>query len=151
MFIDTQMLDSGNFERVILRNIERRAHFLVILTPSAVKGCTNPEDWVRREVEHAILTRRNIIPLMFDNFDFKNPAIMQYLTGDLAKLRQFQQDLLATELFSTAVVTFPEDPPEGEIGEAAMTVYEEVVESFRFTEDVDDGAIEGITRYRGPE
>ncbi|MET0188491.1 MAG: hypothetical protein ABW212_05795 [Pseudonocardia sediminis] len=29
VFVDTQNIDSGEFERVILREIERREHFLV--------------------------------------------------------------------------------------------------------------------------
>ena len=63
-------------------------HFLVLLTPSALDSCNEPADWLRREIETAIETRRNIIPLMFDGFDF-GKSIANQLTGDLATLKSY--------------------------------------------------------------
>ena len=39
VFFDYTGLDSGAFESVILENIRARAHFLVLLTPSALQRC----------------------------------------------------------------------------------------------------------------
>ena len=55
---------SGDFERIILGNITARAHFLVLLTPSALERCDDPGDWLRREIETALANQRNIVPLM---------------------------------------------------------------------------------------
>jgi hypothetical protein len=44
VFFDYLGLASGDFERVILDNIAARAHFLVLLTPSALEGCTRSDD-----------------------------------------------------------------------------------------------------------
>jgi tetratricopeptide (TPR) repeat protein len=87
-FIDFQSIDSGSFERIILGEIDARAHFLVILTPSALKDCDKPGDWLRREIERAIEMKRNIVPVMFERFDFG--AVKDQLTGKLAALPEYQ-------------------------------------------------------------
>ena len=89
VFFDFEGIASGNFERVILENIRARAHFLVLLTPSALDRCGDPEDWLRREIETALETRRNIVPLMLEGFDFSTPPIANRLTGKLAALKQY--------------------------------------------------------------
>jgi len=89
VFIDYDGIASGNFETVILENIRARAHFLVLLTPTALERCSDPEDWMRREIEAALESQRNIVPLMFEGFDFGTPAIGKQLTGKLAALRNY--------------------------------------------------------------
>lgn len=86
VFIDFQNINSGNFERAILDNIKARAHFVVVLTPSALQNCKNPGDWLRREIETAMDERRNIVPLMVEGFDFGSPFVKAALTGKLAAL-----------------------------------------------------------------
>jgi hypothetical protein len=61
---DYNGIASSDFEVVILGNIVARAHFLVLLTPSALERCDDPAAWFRREIETAIDNRRNIVPLM---------------------------------------------------------------------------------------
>ena len=39
VFIDFDRIASGNFATVILENIRARAHFLVLLTPTALERC----------------------------------------------------------------------------------------------------------------
>ena len=66
-FLDSESIDAGSFERIILNQIAARAHFIVILTPSALERCAEPGDWLRREIEYALENKRNIVPLMFEN------------------------------------------------------------------------------------
>ena len=89
VFFDYQSIDSGNFESVILDNIRARAHFIVILTPSALENCKKTGDWLRREIETAMDENRNIIPLMVENFDFGSIAVKEALTGKLASLGNY--------------------------------------------------------------
>ncbi|HET9912144.1 MAG TPA: TIR domain-containing protein [Anaerolineales bacterium] len=89
VFFDYQSIDSGNFESVILDNIRARAHFIVILTPSALDNCNKPDDWLRREIETAIEENRNIIPFMVENFDFGSQAVKNTLTGKLKTLSTY--------------------------------------------------------------
>ncbi len=87
VFFDYENIDSGDFSQIILRSIESRAHFLLILTPSALERCQNPGDWLRREIEHAIQHKRNIIPLTFEGFEFHNlqKQLPPHIAGPLGK------------------------------------------------------------------
>ena len=89
VFIDYDGIASGNFETVILENIRARAHFLVLLTPTALERCGDPKDWMRREIEAALDSQRNIVPLMLAGFDFGTPATASQLTGKLAALKEY--------------------------------------------------------------
>src|SRR4029078_8907951 len=87
VFIDYDGIASGNFEAVILENIRAREHFLVLLTPTALERCSDPKDWMRREIEAALDSQRNIVPLMLAGFDSGKPAIARPLTRRLATLQ----------------------------------------------------------------
>jgi len=89
VFFDFNGIASGDFESVILGNIKARAHFIVLLTPSALERCNEPGDWLRREIETALKTKRNMVPLMLEGFDFGTPAIANQLTGKLAALKRY--------------------------------------------------------------
>ena len=106
MFFDYNGIASGDFERVILGNIPARAHFLVLLTPSALERCTDPADWLRREIETALGARRNIVPLMLEGFDFGTPGIANQLTGTLAALKHYNALSIPPEYFLEAMIAF---------------------------------------------
>ena len=44
VFFDYLSIPSGDFENIIVENIKGRAHFVVILTPSALERCN--AEWV---------------------------------------------------------------------------------------------------------
>jgi tetratricopeptide (TPR) repeat protein len=101
VFMDVESIDSGQFDTIILNQIAARPHFLVILTPGAVERCIEPEDWLRREVEHAMDLQRNIVPVTVNNFDFRESD--KYLTGKLADLSRFNALDLPVEYFDAAM------------------------------------------------
>src|SRR5262245_31870303 len=103
VFFDFQGIASGDFESKILENVRARAHFLVLLTPSALERCSEPGDWLCREIETALDTRRNIVPLMFEGFDFGAPAIAPHLTAKLAGLRRYTALSVPSEYFLEAM------------------------------------------------
>jgi tetratricopeptide (TPR) repeat protein len=90
VFFDVTNIPAGDFETAILENVRARAHFLVLLTPSALERCSEPEDWLRREIETALDEKRNIVPLLLEGFSFSTPSISDQLTGKLALLRKYQ-------------------------------------------------------------
>lgn len=89
VFFDFNGIASGDFDQVIIGNIKARAHFLVVLTPSALERCNDQGDWLRREIETAMETERNIVPLLLEGFDFSAPGIADRLTGKLAELKSY--------------------------------------------------------------
>src|SRR5215471_17645990 len=103
VFFDFNGIASGDFEQVILGNITARAHFLVLLTPSALERCGDANDWLRREIETALDSHRNTVPLMLEGFDFGTPKIAAQLTGKLAALRHYNAMSIPPEYFMEAM------------------------------------------------
>ncbi len=103
VFLDFTGIAGGDFEAVILDNIHSRAHFLVLLTPSALERCGEPGDWLRREIEAALDSKRNIVPLMLEGFDFGTPSIANQLTGKLAALKKYNAMTVSAEYFDAAM------------------------------------------------
>ena len=104
VFIDYDGIASGDFERAIVDNIRSRAHFVVLLTPTALERCDEPGDWLRRELETAIDCGRNIVPLMLDGFTFSHQSAVQRLQGSLAPLRRYQALNVPMDFFDEAMV-----------------------------------------------
>jgi len=46
VFFDFSSLSSGDFEQIIVSNIRARAHFILVLTPTALDRCSQPGDWL---------------------------------------------------------------------------------------------------------
>ena len=107
-FFDFQSIDSGDFSQVILENIKARAHFIILLTPSALERCEEPNDWLRQEIETAIDTKRNIVPLMLDGFDFGSPDILRALTDKLALLKVYNGLRIYSEYFEEGMARLRE-------------------------------------------
>lgn len=103
VFFDFEGINSGDFEQIILGNLRARAHFLVILTPSALERCVEPGDWLRREIETAIDEKRNIVPLFFEGFNFSSPAIAQYMVGKMAMLKNYNGLNVPADYFNEAI------------------------------------------------
>jgi formylglycine-generating enzyme required for sulfatase activity len=89
VFFDYRSISSGDFEQIITGNIRARAHFLLILTPTALDRCNEPGDWLRREIEIAIDEKRNIVPLFFKGFRFGAASVTKTLTGKLKNLGRY--------------------------------------------------------------
>jgi formylglycine-generating enzyme required for sulfatase activity len=89
VFLDYASIPSGDFAQIIVSNIKARAHFILILTPTALDRCSEPNDWLRREIETAIDEKRNIIPLFFDGFSFSVPGVAEKLTGKLGAIKRY--------------------------------------------------------------
>src|SRR5215510_3067144 len=108
VFFDYQSIASGDFEQIILESIKARAHFIVLLTPSALERCSEPGDWFRREIETALATQRNIVPLMLEGFEFTTPVLAQHLTGKLGGLKSYNALRVPAEYFDEAMARLRE-------------------------------------------
>jgi formylglycine-generating enzyme required for sulfatase activity len=89
VFFDFSSIPSGDFEQIIVSNIRARAHFVLILTPTALDRASEPGDWLRREIETALAEKRNIIPLFLEGFSFGSPSVARRLTGRLADIQRY--------------------------------------------------------------
>jgi len=84
-FLDVAGLRSGYFDEALLRQIADTPNFVVILSPNSLDRCEGEKDWLRREIAHAIQTRRNIIPVLMPGFTFPGE-----LPSDIANLSRYQ-------------------------------------------------------------
>lgn len=85
VFFDVETLRSGKFNEQLLTVIEQCKDFIIVLPENALDRCNAPEDWVRREVCHAMLHQKNIIPIMLANFEWPNP-----MPQGMEELRNYQ-------------------------------------------------------------
>jgi hypothetical protein len=69
-FIDVRSLESGKFDEQLLREIEKSTFFVPILSPRSLSRCRDPNDWVLKELTHALSLRKTIIPVLRQGFSF---------------------------------------------------------------------------------
>lgn len=98
-FVDTENLDSGEFERRILRQIEEREHFIVLLEPGSLDRIGQYGDWLRREIAHALAHGRNVIPVT-KGFELSHVLM---LPPDVAKLPFFNAVPIQPGYFDAAM------------------------------------------------
>jgi tetratricopeptide (TPR) repeat protein len=67
VFLDLENINSGRFETVILNEIGRRDHFVVLLTPDTCDRLGTSTNWVRRELERALELKKNVVPILLDD------------------------------------------------------------------------------------
>jgi len=108
VFFDFKSIGSGDFEQIILENVRARAHFLVLLTPSALERCDEPEDWLRREIEFALDSKRNIVPIMLEGFDFDASVVRDRLKGKMATLKRYNALRVTADYFEEAMARLQE-------------------------------------------
>lgn len=102
VFMDVESINSGTFDTIILNQIAARAHFLIILTPGTLNRCVQADDWLRREIEHAIDLKRNIVPILVNEFKFTAP-VKKFLIGKLTELPRFNGVTLPHEFFDAGM------------------------------------------------
>lgn len=65
-FLDFDELKDGKFDKRITDAIESAPVFMFILSPGSLDRCVNEDDWVRKEILHAIEHKRHIVPVDID-------------------------------------------------------------------------------------
>jgi len=68
VYVDVNELRSGEFDRELLTKIEAAPNFIVILSPGSLERCRNDGDWLRREIVHALMHGKNVIPVLLKGF-----------------------------------------------------------------------------------
>ena len=100
VFMDTANLDSGEFERVILTQIEARPHFLLLVEARSLDRIAEPDDWLCREITHALRHDRNIVPLLAGGCRLPRAA---ELPADVARLTSFNAVSVPHDYFTEAM------------------------------------------------
>jgi hypothetical protein len=86
VFLDVERLKSGRFDTKLLLHIQNTPNFVVIMSAGGLDRCQDRNDWLRREIAHAIQCRCNILPIMMPGFEM--PKALR-LPHNLRKLPTF--------------------------------------------------------------
>ena len=72
VFMDIEDIREGDFDKTLFKNIELCDYFLPVLSKGTfdLERISNPDDWVRREIEYALTMEKIIIPLISEDFIF---------------------------------------------------------------------------------
>jgi hypothetical protein len=100
VFMDVHGIDSGEFAGVILREIEARTHFLVLVEPRSLDRIGDDADWLRRELAHALSHGRNVVPLL------ANGAVLPLaadLPANVARLSAYNAVSVPHDYFAEAM------------------------------------------------
>lgn len=90
LFLDVDELGSGRFDDRLLEIIESTPCFILVLSPGSLDRCVQPDDWLRREILHALARNRNIVPVLVDGFTFPPSSFFGGLPPSLAALPNYQ-------------------------------------------------------------
>lgn len=92
VFMDTTILERGDLSSELVDQISARAHTIIILTPAAIdrfRTQSNPtDDWLYQEIVEALLTKRNVIPMMV--YGFKLHDYADLFSGALSALHSYE-------------------------------------------------------------
>lgn len=102
VFYDIESLSSERFDDRLLKEIEMCTDFILVLPRGGLDRCLdNENDWVRKEIRHALEHKKHIVPVLMRGFEFpenmpkdidviKNLNGVRFLTMDLfdAKMEQ---------------------------------------------------------------
>ena len=107
-FLDLENVrDAGSFDTKILRQIEGRPYFVIVLTHGSLERCCEEGDWLREELEHALASDRVLVPLVIAPFDF---AEADTLGGELAHaIRSANGVTLVPDYFDAAMQRLRDD------------------------------------------
>jgi hypothetical protein len=99
-FLDVDSLDQGKFDTRLLDTIADTPAFVVLLSEGSLDRCKDEDDWLRREVRHALQTRRNIVPTLVPQF--KMPRV-EDLPREIAELARYNGILYQHDLFDGVI------------------------------------------------
>lgn len=99
VFFDLETMRSGPFNEQLFNVIENCNDFVLVLPPKALERCHDEDDWVRKEVLHAMEHRKNIIPVLLNGFQW--PEVMP---SGMEELCMYQGIAASIDYFDLAMM-----------------------------------------------
>jgi hypothetical protein len=90
VFLDVDSLGGGHFDEQILREIEAREVFILICSSGCFERCIDPSDWVRRELECALLLGKHLVPVTLRGFEWPGPLQLPDSIRNVARHNAFE-------------------------------------------------------------
>ncbi len=92
VFLDLDELKTGRFDEKLLQEISEIPNFLLILSAGALDRCSDPDDWIAKEIAQALKCEKNIIPIVKKGFDFSEIPELPGSLKDLTKYNGINYD-----------------------------------------------------------
>ena len=102
VFLDYDELTDGVFRPEIENAIREADVFLLVLSPGALDRCTDPGDWVRREIELALADHKQIVPVNPDGLFTDIPATVPAPLREAISSHQYSEVSFGQNLRPTA-------------------------------------------------
>ena len=115
VFFDVDSLGAGKFDARILKDIEKSSHVLLVLSPNALDRSQDKDDWVRKEIVHAVKCDKTIIPIILRGFKWPErfpkgmEGLDRYNGIEMTDLRHFTEDLDRLEELFIGKVSITDD------------------------------------------
>ncbi len=87
VFVDVRDLRAGQFDRTLMETVTAAKDVVVLVTRGCFQRCQDPDDWFRQEIETALASTCNVIPLRSDDARLPDP---DELPSSLASLPKHQ-------------------------------------------------------------
>lgn len=98
VFFDLETMRSGKFNEQLYSVIEECKDFVLVLSPDALDRCHNEEDWVRKEILHAMQCEKNIVPVLLAGFQWP-----EQMPEGLTDLQMYQGVSASKDFFDLAM------------------------------------------------
>jgi uncharacterized membrane protein YeaQ/YmgE (transglycosylase-associated protein family) len=85
VFLDVDDLGSSYFDERLLYEIDKMDNFLIILSAGALDRCAEEDDFLRREIAHALSRKKRIIPVLKDGFSFPPKESLPFEIRELSR------------------------------------------------------------------
>jgi hypothetical protein len=102
VFLDLVTMGGGDFHKMISDAIDSSRHFVLILSNNTLSLCVEKDDWLLKEIKRAIRKKRNIVPLFFDGFSFKDHEDLLDRI-QLQKLKKYNGTEITPDAFSECI------------------------------------------------
>lgn len=101
-YLDLEEDRPGEFDKRLLKAIRDSSNFILILTRDALNRCVHDDDWVRMEIEEAVASGKNIIPVLYPGFKWPE-KLNEQLPAAIRQIENKQSVILRQEYLRATV------------------------------------------------
>ncbi|HYH69371.1 MAG TPA: TIR domain-containing protein [Urbifossiella sp.] len=90
VFLDVEDLGGSFFDDRLLLEITNTDALILVLSPGSLDRCSERTDWLRREVSHALLCQKRIVPLKLDGFTYPTKEVLPLEMHELLRFNSVE-------------------------------------------------------------
>ena len=103
VFLDKKSLNAGRYDKKLLEIIDNCDDVLFILSKNCLERCCDPNDWFRKELEHALNNSLNIIPVFLEDFELPDDNERLKYPESVTKLLNYNGITINVDYLESAI------------------------------------------------